>query len=519
MIGRPRMTKLKQTASNGSDEYIRIGKPCIKTRTCLGWVLFVMVSLVLIWCWQTYVPFVASAQNCPATPVVTINSPQTPADVCIPDGFGGNPIQYFDDYSWRAFISMVWPAANGQRGTPDTTRQVGDSSTPLVFETLKSDWEIFQPAGAPPSSWNVWTGANPCGSAQTVGFNDLVLASFTKFGNLGEAGSSVQTPLIHALPSQNGKWVRYLTAFNQTEYIQIVNGKLYLFSSLQSAAPVTLQNGALDVKSAWMDMTGIPDAQKARYHTRQALVIDPTAPAGSACTKITVGLVGLHIVQKTPSRPQWIWSTFEQVDNVPETAAATGPFGFNDGRGTPSPITTPPQTDPNGGFPPSSWAAPKVYNVVRVQPLHTSTQGTNASYQQALAGTVWRFYKLVMTQWPLQLHPPAPIPPSQDGFPAHTFPGAGENPLTSFSNTTLETWDQNSVSKGCMACHTLTKNNSDFLWSLEINAFQAPSPNAHAMALRAAKPTRPLKSNAERQLMALLSSTDAKKKMAKKPVK
>ena len=113
MIRRPRMTKLKQTASmtNGADEYIRIGKPCIKTRTCLRWVLFVMASLGLIWCWQSYVPFVASAQNCPATPVVTITSPLAPTDVCIPDGFGGNPIQYFDDYSWRTFISMVWPAA------------------------------------------------------------------------------------------------------------------------------------------------------------------------------------------------------------------------------------------------------------------------------------------------------------------------------------------------------------------------------------------------------------------------
>jgi hypothetical protein len=356
-------------------------------------------------------------------------------------------------------------------------------------------------------------------NAQSVGFNDLVLASFTKFGNLGEAGSSTQNPLIHALPSQNGKWVRYQTAFNQIEYTQIVNGKLYLFSSLQSAAPVTFQNGALDIKAAWMDMTGIPDTQKARYHTRQALVIDPTSPGGG-CNTITVGLVGLHIVQKTLSRPQWIWSTFEQVDNLPDMAAATGPFGFNDGKGTPSPISTPPQTDPNGGFPPANWASPKVYNVVRVQPIHPSTQATNASYQTALAGTVWQFYKLVMTQWPLQLNPPNPIPPTQDGFPAHTFPGTVENPLTSFSNTTLETWDQNSVSKSCMACHTLTRTNSDFLWSLEINAFQpSASPHAQPMVARATRIVRPLRSDAERQLMALLSSTSSNKNVAKKPSK
>ncbi|HEV2172761.1 MAG TPA: hypothetical protein VGR71_04300 [Nitrospira sp.] len=467
--------------------------------------------------WHGDPPVTVFAQpGCPAAPVVTIDSPQTPTDVCIPPGFGGNPIQFFDDYSWRTFISMVWPVAAGQRGVPDTTRKIGDTSVPLVFETLKSDWEVFQPSGAAPSPWNEQTGANPCGTA--IGFNDMMLASFTKFGNLGEAGSSRQNPLIHALPSQNGKWVRYLTAFNQSEYTQIVNGKLYLLASLQSASPVTFQNGALDVKSAWMDMTGIPDAQRSRYYTRSAMVLDPRTPT-NPCTTITVGLVGLHIVQKTPSRPQWIWSTFEQVDNVPPTPGANGTFGFNDGKGTPSPLTLPPpqNKDPNGGFPPNSWASPTVYNVVRIKPIdsqgngtpNTSTQATNAKYQQALSGTVWQFYQLVMTQWPLQLNPPNPIPPAQSGFPPNTFPGT--NAVSAFSNTTLETWDQFSIGTGCMACHTLTQKNTDFLWSLEINAFDASKPNGALMALRKAKAVRAPRSEAERQLMALLKSAASNK--------
>ena len=371
------------------------------------------------------------------TPVVNITSSQAPADVCIPDNFpqNENPIQYFDDYSWRTFISMVWPAVNGQRGVPDPTKNVSDSSSPLVFETFKSDWELFQtPSSAPRSSWNEFTGVNPCGSVPaTVGFDDMVLASFTKFGNLGEAGSQGrQNPLIHALPSQNGKWARYLTAFNQTEYTQIVNGQLYLLDTLQKSVPVTFQKGALDVKSAWMDMTNVPDAQKSRYYTRQAWVTDPTSPPGSGCTKIWVGLVGLHIVQKTATRPQWIWSTFEQVDNVPQSPGATGPFGFNDARGTASPISPPVKPDPNGGFPATNWASPQIYNVVRLQPIHPSTQTTNKSYQQSLAaaGSKWQFYQLVMTQWPLQLNPPNPIPPSQKtGSQRIHFPGARKRRL------------------------------------------------------------------------------------------
>jgi hypothetical protein len=104
--------------------------------------------LVVIFFLQTRRSVRVFAQGCPATPVVTITSPQTPADVCIPAGFGGNRIRFFDDYSWRAFISMIWPAANGQRGVPDMGKQVGDPSTPKVFESLKSDWEVFQPMGA-----------------------------------------------------------------------------------------------------------------------------------------------------------------------------------------------------------------------------------------------------------------------------------------------------------------------------------------------------------------------------------
>src|SRR5262245_58621945 len=77
----------------------------------------------------------------PNPPVPTISSPGIPNDVCIPSGFPSNelPIDFFDDYSWRAFIAMVWPAANGQRGKPDTTKTVVDAG-PRVFETFKSSW-------------------------------------------------------------------------------------------------------------------------------------------------------------------------------------------------------------------------------------------------------------------------------------------------------------------------------------------------------------------------------------------
>jgi hypothetical protein len=436
-----------------------------------------------------------SAQSCPNPPVVPTNfSPQTPTDVCVPDGFPGNPIAFFDDYSWRTFIAMVWPAAQNQRGMPDSNKKIGDTSGPLVFETLKQDWEIFQPNGnAPSANWNDFEQNNPC-KLQSVGFNDFLLASFSEFGNLGEAGFG---NLTHALPAQNKTWVRYATAFNQSEFNEIVSNQFYLRSKLP-AAGIAFQDGAIDVKSSWIEMTNIPHPE--RYYTRKAWLKDPVTGLCSA-QPIMVGLVGLHIVQKTPTRPQWIWTTFEQVDNVPGPNSAPGSkFAFNDGTGA-----SMPGSDPNQGFPPSNWAAPIVYNVQRKKPIHPSTQQTNAAYQKAVGG-VWQFYQLVMTQWPLDVNQPT-VP----GTPTHTFPGTGAT--TSFANTTLETWDQNSIGTGCMACHTQTQKNTDFLWTLQVNAFPALAPvNAFVVAQR---PTVAVKN-----LESVLASGEAANKPAKskKPV-
>jgi hypothetical protein len=402
---------------------------------------------------------VAAAQSCPNPPVVSISSPQVPADVCVPSNFPGNPIQFFDDFSWKSFVALVWPALSGQRGMPDMSRKVGDVSGPLVFETFKADWELYQPE---PTMWNLFPADSPC-AGFSAGFNDLVLASFSKFGNLGEAGFG---HLAHALPAQNKTWVRYATAFNETEYTQLFNGKLYILNNLQMASPVTFQNGAIDLKSAWIAMTGMTHPE--RYYTRVAKVMDPIT---GVCSDTLVGLVGLHIVQKTPSRPQWIWSSFEQVDNVPPASpGAPNPpsFAFNNGLGTPMP-----NSDPNGGFPPSDWSNPQVYNVTRVQPIATSTRDTNLKYQQALGG-VWQFYQLVVTQWPVPpngVPPQGPVPASQSGLPGFTFPGTGAT--TSFANTTLETWDQKSITTGCMACHNLARSgqpSTDFVWTVQTHA-------------------------------------------------
>src|SRR4051812_29390806 len=79
-----------------------------------------------------------------AAPAATL----VPDDACIPLPVPlPSPVEYFDDYSWRIFIALVWPARSGERGVPDLglkLEKVGEQgATPLVFETYKADWETF----------------------------------------------------------------------------------------------------------------------------------------------------------------------------------------------------------------------------------------------------------------------------------------------------------------------------------------------------------------------------------------
>ena len=201
------------------------------------------VILVLLLLASAPGPALAQAQ-CPNPPPVTISS-ELPSNVCIPRWFPtGNPIAFFDDFSWRSFIAMVWPVQQGQRGVPDTGQSIGPVSGPLVFETLKADWEVFQPSARrnQPAARSVCL-EQLCGSessapnfgASNVGFGDMVLASFSKYGNLGEAGFG---NLVGPLPTQYGTYTRYFTAFNQTEFQQILGQNLYLRSNLPSVPPL-----------------------------------------------------------------------------------------------------------------------------------------------------------------------------------------------------------------------------------------------------------------------------------------
>jgi len=395
----------------------------------------------------------------------------------------------FDDFSWRSFVALVWPSASG-RGAPDQSARPGAANRIPVFLTYKADWEVFQPDGSEPSAWSSYdVKKTPCrGKTGTWSIppGALQLAAFTKFGNVLLASrGGFAGPLI----SQNKQYTRILAAFNEVAFDNIRNQSWYLQSEL--LPDVNFERDAdgnpIAIKSAWVVITEGMNAK--RFYTTQAYVLDTK---NDKCTPVTVGLVGLHIVTKTAKRPQWIWSTFEQIDNIPQDGAAP-PYTYHDGTAQPMPERNPYFTATPVPCDPHPAKDPCPFNVTRVHPIAALTGDTNKIYRETLAkegSGVSQYYQLIMTQRT------KPENSTKDGRPDNTIPGSGTAPMTSFANVTMETFEQSEITSGCMACHNsaavysdqgVQNPATDFMWSLPLNAWSPSSPQLGTASVANAK--------------------------------
>lgn len=384
----------------------------------------------------------------PAPITKTTVSEQIPAEVVdgnnipVPGKASVFPIVFFDDFSWRSFIALMWPAKAGERGVPDTSRTIGEVTGPRVWETWKAAYETVPSKGSIPGDWGSFDGETPCAQIANAGSgNARVFASFTRFGDISEADfGTLAGPVV----SQNSRYVHYEIKVNKEEYEFIRSKKLYDRSVIDGlTSPLSFTNGSIEIKAAWREFSADePESIRSRYYRTQAFVKNYQT---QLCDKRELGLIGFHIVQKTPLRPQWVWSSFEHVDNVPaigQSLVGVGKFSLNDPTKPQAldPAIAPNAVDENTYL--NSVGAPFLppFQVIRQLPIHFQTTDRNTRYQSALKGTVWANYMLVVTQWPTDpavSAKGAPFPTKRDGL--------------SMSNTTMETYFQNSSS--CMSCH------------------------------------------------------------------
>jgi hypothetical protein len=388
----------------------------------------------------------------------------------------------FDFYSWRTFIALNSPAD----GTPiDSEKAQADTRTRWEdMNNFKQLLDVMLPSDLQPPKWP--TDANgmkdeserlvpkEC-SALHKQLPDRMIVKMIEesFNEPFKTG-----PLI----DQNGSYAIFDILMNRQMFKYIRDHDLNTKAGQSSAANSGLlvdfppgQNsgaefGSFMLKVSWKILKPEEEAAK-NFHMRKALVLMPPGDK-RPCLDRTLGLIGFHAVHKTVGRPQWIWTSFEHVKNVPDRNQVTANkldssynfFSVKCKDDCPAENATPPYPwDPDPALElrfrkDDSFKS----QIVRETPLTDAAKNMNAVFHSMLPdNSVWKNYMLLSTQWPsafacTSLHsqsPGAPAPqtdfvkqPDMTCSPAPTF----------LANSTLETYSQGDVplaSSSCIACH------------------------------------------------------------------
>jgi len=344
----------------------------------------------------------------------------------------------FDILAWQAFLALNWPArADGQ---PDPAKDLKDSQSPRVWEFFRESGTVFLADGKAPEAWSGSSYWKTTAQEAASGAKPTRKLWMSEIGDPHGPGASVDQvdenlqaftgPLI----DQEGKWVRYEVLVNDEEFNYLFANKLY---SLEGQADYVRQHpiefpindgdrkhGAIEIKLAWKQLDRRDDP--ARFLVRRASVRHMIADAKGNLPKDlpwsdeTMGLVGMHISMRTESSPTWIWATFEHVDNTTVNSLERDSHGrplrplFNnpDSPTQTVNILAPKNAAPDASGFPTTWAENLTTTPTQVFPMFHLTGDTkelNREVQDLLrnAGSVFQYYQLNGTQWPIDPAMPA----------------------------------------------------------------------------------------------------------------
>lgn len=367
---------------------------------------------------------------------ITSAAASVPIDACPREGEFQSDV---DSFAWNSFVALNWPA-NLATCAADTSQSIIGGKGPRVWETYALDSDVFVASGKKPPSW--------CSQAATA-----ALTGARPVGYISKEGSAAIPGIDEAvggvLTDQTGRFVRYEVKLNQDEYNYLTinnlwnkpgqKGKMINFPQGPNDNPSRCGSipcgpvGATEIKAAWKVLSPA-EISSGRFYTTSATVFNNANGSPSpGKNPVTLGLVGLHILHKTASAPNWFWATFEQVDNTtasfhnpkcpacpPNTQTAAKPYTELSANGTP--VNKPVQVVRTSSIISTDSAAP---------PLNTY-------YRGLLAGSVFANYELVSLQW------------TTGGAPSGTPPV--------LANTTMETYIQSTSS--CFGCHKQAKTTS-----------------------------------------------------------
>jgi hypothetical protein len=409
----------------------------------------------------------------------------------------------FDNMAWQMFVALNWAASAVKEPAAKGLTQGG----PRVWQTYRKVSALF--GNSPVTA--------PCTSALALPV--FSIGSDGKGNPMPNNEEYLQASTNRPLIDVNGNWTIFERRVNDTEanYLLAPNGQ-----SSQTLTTMTGQsnfiqnnpggvqftssatvpdgaNGSIELKAAWRILDRAAGDDPRRFFTQNVFIAvagDLVRGGRPFCRTEQVGLVGLHILQRNPVDPnnpellpQWIWASFEHVDNAP---LAQAPCNVSNGCGTPpTKWINQPSCGPGAAVPSSHYSffrtnlpTGQATNVIPLPPAGASTQypwnprrpfakgGTtaatampqavrcweiypttdqlNGQWRKALGavGSVFRNYMLIGTQWGGKVEPPTPPNP----VPADAVPGM-------LSNITLETYIQNNTGVNnapgsCVSCHS-----------------------------------------------------------------
>lgn len=401
-----------------------------------------------------------------------------------------------DDLSWRSFIALNWPA-DGQGNAETEACFASTPSGQSVFEFWMPSTEIYVVKGKTARPWK--TGTRFFSSRPKNGGEASEMRIVAKSNDM-----TIENPENHPVIDRHGHYTLYEIFYNKEAYdyvismgLNTVEGQQQYVSTWPNFNPgfiyvdggdtVNIQKrferayfpvggikdstvnkgggtfyfgigeGAIILKTGWLVL--LPEDDISKYHTREVKLAD-----GS---KHIVGLVSMHIVHKVVEATQWMWSSFEHVDNAPLMGADGKPIlehgkdyiYFDEKNSTNKGINK----EPPSGFK-SGLDNREPTQVVTMNPPYREAIEANQNYHKLLRdadpNSVWLNYRLVGTQWP---------------FDPTLFTAGGEYQPKKLANSLMETYHQTSSS--CMGCHSQAKfgsiegreglqYNADFIFGL-----------------------------------------------------
>jgi len=410
--------------------------------------------------------------------------------------------QAFNDYSWKAFVAINWP--RDKEGNPAPNFTDAGNATWLGW---KESFQVYRGDGKKPAPWGVPRTASGLDLHPDIELDhDSRVYLSDRTPTLGKnIADEVAQAFAGKLYDQNGNVVVYEVLMNKSEFDYVVDNGLYningqlAFSKNNPKADFPKGDydanvvGAVEVKFAWKILE--PSDIKERYFIDEGYIVNEST---QKLEKRTLGMIGMHISQKTPTGKQWVWSTFEHIDILDQNTAMVN------GKET---VIHPTLTDPDCEICPVNldlssddatfnsnkhgeywdlntddyfWYAngsTKKTQTKRMVDIPVRVEKINHKMQAYFksVGSVWQYYRLIDTQYPKDQN----VPPTSHEEASYVIPGSANNKpggdpnLALLTNMTMETFfqlgNQNATNlmeanpktnfhafgtESCMGCHS-----------------------------------------------------------------